>query len=185
MPSPAFMTGARLDSATLWKRYEGLLGTGPVAMTRITGREPATGGGRTLEAVYRAPYLAHAPMEPMDAVARLTGDERRDVQLAAPEHSTELPGALAAAAELDTRVQAAIAALPDQQRLALVLFSIEELPQKDVAAILNQVAKFGGGKKPAAFTSKEVARVRAEGRKTTTEVASERTRLVEAGIVGP
>ena len=52
----------------------------------------------------------------------------------------DTPGAPAgefAAEELHTRLQHEIAALPVQQRLALVLFSIEQLPQKEVAAILN------------------------------------------------
>jgi RNA polymerase sigma-70 factor (ECF subfamily) len=46
-------------------------------------------------------------------------------------------GAELAAAELHDVVQAAIGQLPPQQRTALVLFSIEQLPQKEVAAIMN------------------------------------------------
>lgn len=51
--------------------------------------------------------------------------------------SAERPGAMLAAVELSEHVQAALNELPEQQRAALVLFSIEALPQKDVAAILN------------------------------------------------
>jgi RNA polymerase sigma-70 factor (ECF subfamily) len=39
--------------------------------------------------------------------------------------------------ELHDRVSRAIAELPEKQRLALVLFSVEGLPQKDVAEILE------------------------------------------------
>jgi len=41
------------------------------------------------------------------------------------------------AAELQERIQAAIATLPPQQRTALVLFSIEQMPQKDVAEVMK------------------------------------------------
>jgi RNA polymerase sigma-70 factor (ECF subfamily) len=51
--------------------------------------------------------------------------------------SDERPGATLAAEELAEIVQREIAALPEQQRLALVLFSIEQLPQKEVATIMN------------------------------------------------
>ena len=47
------------------------------------------------------------------------------------------PSARLAAEELARIVESAIAELPDQQRMALVLFSIEQLPQKDVAAIME------------------------------------------------
>jgi len=40
-------------------------------------------------------------------------------------------------AELNSAIQAAIDALPEKQRVALVLFSIEGIPQKDVAQIMN------------------------------------------------
>ncbi len=39
--------------------------------------------------------------------------------------------------ELGGRLQAALAKLPEKQRLALVLFTVEELPQKDVAEQLK------------------------------------------------
>jgi RNA polymerase sigma-70 factor (ECF subfamily) len=39
--------------------------------------------------------------------------------------------------ELEERVHASLAKLPPQQRAALVLFSVEQIPQKDVARILN------------------------------------------------
>ncbi len=61
----------------------------------------------------------------------------RDRRLADRAHSDQRPGAELAAAELHAIVQTAIAGLPQQQRTALVLFSIEQLPQKEVAAIMD------------------------------------------------
>ncbi len=61
----------------------------------------------------------------------------RDRRLGDRANSDQLPGAELAAAELHAVVQTAIAALPQQQRTALVLFSIEQLPQKEVAAIMD------------------------------------------------
>ncbi len=52
-------------------------------------------------------------------------------------HADTQPGAALAAEELETRIQAGLTTLPPQQRAALVLFSVEQLPQKDVADILN------------------------------------------------
>jgi RNA polymerase sigma-70 factor (ECF subfamily) len=66
-------------------------------------------------------------------------DERRDrdERLADASHSDERPGAGLAESELHGIVQAAISKLPEQQRTALVLFSFEQLPQKDVASIMD------------------------------------------------
>ncbi len=51
--------------------------------------------------------------------------------------SDERPGARLAAEELHERITAAMAQLPEQQRTALVLFSIEQLPQKEVSEIMG------------------------------------------------
>lgn len=40
-------------------------------------------------------------------------------------------------AELGSAIQRAIDALPEKQRLALIMFAIEKMPQKDVAEVLN------------------------------------------------
>jgi RNA polymerase sigma-70 factor, ECF subfamily len=40
-------------------------------------------------------------------------------------------------AELEKAISTAIEALPEQQRLALILFAIEQIPQKEVAEILD------------------------------------------------
>ncbi len=61
----------------------------------------------------------------------------RGEQLADAPHSDSRPGAELAASELHDVARAAIAELPEQQRTALVLFSIEQLPQKEVAAIME------------------------------------------------
>ena len=39
--------------------------------------------------------------------------------------------------ELGERLQAALKLLPEKQRLAILMFTVDELPQKDVAAALN------------------------------------------------
>jgi RNA polymerase sigma-70 factor (ECF subfamily) len=64
-------------------------------------------------------------------------DGSREEQIADAPHSEDRPGARLAGAELEERIQAGLAKLPAQQRAALVLFSVEQLPQKDVARILN------------------------------------------------
>lgn len=65
------------------------------------------------------------------------GESNAAARLAAPEYSSDRPGAELVAEELRSAVQAALAELPAQQRMALVLFSLEELPQKDVAEIMD------------------------------------------------
>jgi len=47
------------------------------------------------------------------------------------------PTAEAQSSELEQAVSAAIEQLPKQQRLSLVLFAIEQIPQKEVAEILE------------------------------------------------
>lgn len=51
--------------------------------------------------------------------------------------STETPGTRLAAGELPHAIREALNELTDQQRTALVLFSIEHLPQKEVASIME------------------------------------------------
>lgn len=76
-----------LDSATLWKRYEGLLDNGSVALTRELGTDAKPANPRTISATYRAPYLAHAPMEPMNCTALFTG---HSIELWMPNQSPTL-----------------------------------------------------------------------------------------------
>lgn len=68
----------------------------------------------------------------------LREDEGRSDEIIADRSAHEQrPDSRLAAAELAARVQAAIADLPATQRTALVLFSIEQLPQKEVAEIMG------------------------------------------------
>lgn len=47
------------------------------------------------------------------------------------------PAHALASRELGSRIQQALAELPEKQRLAIVLFAIEQMPQKDVAEVLE------------------------------------------------
>jgi RNA polymerase sigma-70 factor (ECF subfamily) len=67
----------------------------------------------------------------------LDQERPREELIADAPYSDQRPGAQLAAAELSETVRAAIAELPEQQRTALVLFSIEQLPQKEVASIMG------------------------------------------------
>ncbi len=49
----------------------------------------------------------------------------------------DAPDQPAASAELGDAIQIALNGLPEKQRLALVMFAIEKMPQKDVAEVLN------------------------------------------------
>jgi isoquinoline 1-oxidoreductase beta subunit len=136
----------RLDSATLWKRYEELLQTGKAALKRELGSAPATPGTETVEAIYRAPYLAHAPMEPMNCTARAEGgkvevwmpnqsptvmrlvaSQVADVaQADVAVHTTFLGGGFGRRAEVDLVRQAVTCALALPGKPVQVLWSREE-----------------------------------------------------------
>ena len=67
---------ATVDSAQLDKAYLDAL-DGPLVSTRHQGDVPAglaAPGARLVEATYEVPYLAHAPMEPMNATVQLQPD---------------------------------------------------------------------------------------------------------------
>ncbi len=64
-------------------------------------------------------------------------DQSREEQIADAPHSEDRPGAQLAADELQGEIRAALDQLPSQQRTALVLFSIEQMPQKEVAEIMG------------------------------------------------
>jgi RNA polymerase sigma-70 factor (ECF subfamily) len=64
-------------------------------------------------------------------------DDDRSERVADADYSDERPGARLAADEMETRVRAGLAQLSPQQRAALVLFSVEQMPQKEVAEILD------------------------------------------------
>ena len=135
-----------LDSATLWKRYEGLLDNGAVALTRELGTDARPASPRTISATYRAPYLAHAPMEPMNCTALFTGgalelwmpnQSPTLVRLAAARasglsqaavtvHTTFLGGGFGRRAEVDLVREAVACALQMPGRPVQVLWSREE-----------------------------------------------------------
>ena len=136
----------RLDSAGLWKDYEELLQSGKVALKRELGTSPALSGTQTVEATYRAPYLAHATMEPMNCTARAEGGKVEVwmpnqaptlMRLAASEvanikqtdvtvHTTFLGGGFGRRAEVDLARQATACALALPGRPVQVLWSREE-----------------------------------------------------------
>ncbi|MBK9120654.1 MAG: RNA polymerase sigma factor [Phycisphaerales bacterium] len=66
----------------------------------------------------------------------LGDDASRAPGLADAEHHDTRPGARLSAFELEERIQAALGELTEQQRTALVLFSMEQMPQKEVAEIM-------------------------------------------------
>ena len=141
----------KLDSATLWKRYEELMATGKPALTRTLGNDSKPAKTQTVEAIYRAPYLAHTPMEPMNCTARIIKQESGKagvevwmpnqsptlMRLAAaktadlPEadvtvHTTFLGGGFGRRAEVDLVRQAVTCALAVPERPVQVLWSREE-----------------------------------------------------------
>ena len=80
-----------LDSAALWRRYEGLMQDGKPALTRTLGEEKKPATVRPIEATYRAPYLAHTTMEPMNCTARVTRQgDKNGVEVWMPNQSPTL-----------------------------------------------------------------------------------------------
>jgi isoquinoline 1-oxidoreductase subunit beta len=80
-----------LDSATLWRRYEGLMQDGKPALTRTLGAEKKPATLRPIEATYRAPYLAHTTMEPMNCTAQVTRQgDKNAVEVWMPNQSPTL-----------------------------------------------------------------------------------------------
>lgn len=139
-----------LDSATLWRRYEGLMQDGKPALVRTLGEEKKPATVRPVEATYRAPYLAHTTMEPMNCTAQVLreGDKAKvevwmpnqaptlvrliaakvaDVpQAAVSVHTTFLGGGFGRRAEVDLVRQAVTCAMAMPGRPVQVLWSREE-----------------------------------------------------------
>jgi isoquinoline 1-oxidoreductase beta subunit len=97
------------------------------------------GAAKVIEAVYEFPYLAHAPMEPLDAVVRLGADE---CELWA---GSQVP-------TIDQQVVARIIGLPpDKVRIHTLLaggsFGRRGTPDGDVAGEAAAIAKAIGGDK--------------------------------------
>ena len=141
----------KLDSATLWKRYEELMKTGKPGLTRMVGTEGKPAKTQTIEAIYRAPYLAHTPMEPMNCTARFSkrpgGRPGVDVwmpnqsptlmrfaaagtadvpQADVTVHTTFLGGGFGRRVEVDLVRQAVTCALAVPERPVQLLWSREE-----------------------------------------------------------
>lgn len=67
----------------------------------------------------------------------LSSDEGPDDRLPPALSTRAQAGERIAGVELEEQINAGLAALPPQQRAALVLFSVEQVPQKEVAEILG------------------------------------------------
>jgi isoquinoline 1-oxidoreductase beta subunit len=142
---------AKLDSAALWKAYAALLDNGSPALTRSLGTEAKAARASTVEATYRAPYLAHATMEPMNCTVRVGKDGvevwmpnqsptlMRLVAAKAAEveqakvtiHSTLLGGGFGRRAEVDLVRQAVACAKAVPGRAVQLLWSREEDTRHD------------------------------------------------------
>ncbi len=139
-----------LDSATLWRRYDGLLQDGKPALVRTLGQERKLPATRPVEAVYRAPYLAHTTMEPMNCTAQIirqgdkdgvevwmpnqsptlmkliAGDTANVPQAQVTIHTTFLGGGFGRRAEVDLVRQAVTCAMAMPGRPVQVLWSREQ-----------------------------------------------------------
>lgn len=147
----------KLDSATLWKQYEQLLETGAPSLTRTFGTQTTPEKAHTFVATYRAPYLAHTPMEPMNCTAHVRKHEvgRQGIEIWMPNqsptlmrlaaaktagvsqsevtvHTTFLGGGFGRRAEVDLVRQAVTCALAMPDRPIQVLWSREEDIRHDV-----------------------------------------------------
>jgi isoquinoline 1-oxidoreductase beta subunit len=67
--------GGTVDTDEMLRRYRELARTpGPVAIEKGDADAGLAGAARRFEAEYDVPYLAHAPMEPLNATVKLEGD---------------------------------------------------------------------------------------------------------------
>ncbi len=63
--------------------------------------------------------------------------EGEDLRSTLPGREMDAPERPLTSAELGAAIQEALDGLPEKQRLALVMFAIEKMPQKDVAEVLD------------------------------------------------
>ena len=71
------------------------------------------------------------------ASAGVNGEAGEDLRSVIAGGPLDAPDKPLTSAELGDAIQVAIDELPEKQRLALVMFAIEKMPQKDVADVLN------------------------------------------------
>jgi isoquinoline 1-oxidoreductase subunit beta len=127
----------RRGSDDLYAAYRTLAARPGMPAKRVGDAAGALGGAtKIIEAVYEFPYLAHAPMEPLDAVARIGADA---VELWAGSQ----------APTWDQQVVARIAGVPaDRVRVHTLLaggsFGRRATPDSDVASEAAAVAKAVG-----------------------------------------
>ena len=131
---------------------------GKPALTRTLGEEKKPATARPIEATYRAPYLAHATMEPMNCTARVTRQgDKSGVETGMPNQSptlmrlipgktadvpqaevtvrtTFLGGGFGRRAEVDLVRQAVTCAMAMPERPVQVLWSREQDVRHDLSA---------------------------------------------------
>jgi isoquinoline 1-oxidoreductase beta subunit len=135
--------GASLSSQALTDRFRAAVGR-PAALALDTGERGEA--GRSIEAVYEAPYLAHACMEPLNATAQVrpggvevwaptqcpTNDQRALAEIFGirPDqvlvHTTFLGGGFGRRQEVDDVVYAALASKACGGRPVKIIWSREE-----------------------------------------------------------
>jgi isoquinoline 1-oxidoreductase beta subunit len=128
-------------SEDLFKAYRALASR-PATPARRDGDAAAAlaGAAKVIEAVYEFPYLAHAPMEPLDAVVRL-GSDACEVWA-----GSQVP-------TIDQQVVARVVGLPPAKvaihtMLAGGSFGRRATPNGDVAGEAASIAKSVGSDKP-------------------------------------
>lgn len=128
-------------NAELFEEYRALVDTeGPKAIERGDAAKGLEGAAKVIEADFEYPYLAHAPMEPLDAVIQL-GDDGCDIW---------------AGSQLQTVDQMVVGGVlgltPDKVRIHTQLgggsFGRRATPDSDVFAEAASIAKALGTDKP-------------------------------------
>jgi len=71
------------------------------------------------------------------SLEQTSGEDGADLKGSLPGSDLDAPERPLTSAELGSAIQQAMEELPEKQRLALVMFAIEKMPQKDVADVLN------------------------------------------------
>ncbi|MCL2641475.1 MAG: sigma-70 family RNA polymerase sigma factor [Phycisphaerales bacterium] len=71
------------------------------------------------------------------SLEQAVGDGEDDLRASVAGNRLDSPDQPLTSAELGDAIQLAIDHLPEKQRLALIMFAVEKMPQKDVAEVLN------------------------------------------------